>query len=98
MFFYFAVENDVTYAEIYDGKWLTDKPYGVVHRIASNGKIKGVASFCLQWCFEQAENIRIDTHRDNAVMRNVLQKNGYTYCGIIYIADGTERLAFQKSK
>jgi RimJ/RimL family protein N-acetyltransferase len=95
--FYFKVEEDKTYAEIYDGKWLNDEPYGVVHRMASNGKQKGVAAFCLQWCFEQCGNVRVDTHRDNTVMQNILRKNGYRQCGIIYVANGTERIAYQKS-
>jgi len=95
--FYFKVENDKTYEKIYDGDWLNDKPYGVVHRIASNGKQKGIGDACMQWCFEQWGNIRVDTHRDNKVMQNVLLRNGYTPCGIIYVANGTERLAFQKS-
>ncbi len=95
--FYFKVEEDWTYAKIYDGEWLNDKPYGVVHRIASNGKQKGIANFCLQWCFEQCNNIRVDTHRDNIIMQNTLKKNGYKQCGIIFVANGTERIAFQKS-
>ena len=45
--FYYAFENDVTYTTIYDGNWLNDAPYGVVHRIASDGTVKGAASFCL---------------------------------------------------
>ncbi|MDR0395133.1 MAG: GNAT family N-acetyltransferase [Tannerella sp.] len=95
--FYFKMEEDKTYAHIYDGEWLNDEPYGVVHRIASNGTRKGIAAFCLQWCLEQCGNVRVDTHRDNRVMQAVLRKNGYRRCGIIYIADGTERIAFQKS-
>ncbi|MDR0574912.1 MAG: GNAT family N-acetyltransferase [Tannerella sp.] len=95
--FYFKVEEDRTYAKIYDGEWLNDRPYGVVHRIASNGKQKGIADFCLQWCFERRSNIRVDTHRDNRIMQNALKKNGYKQCGIIYAANGTERIAFQKS-
>ena len=35
--FYFAVEDDPTYHEIYEGNWRSDKPYGVIHRIASDG-------------------------------------------------------------
>ena len=95
--FYFKVEEDPTYNKIYDGEWLNEKPYGVVHRIASNGTCKGIAAFCLQWCFEKCNNIKVDTHRDNIVMQNVLKKNGYTQCGIIYILSGAERIAFQKS-
>ena len=29
-------------------------------------------------------------------MQNLLKKNGFTYCGRIYVDDGGERLAFQK--
>ena len=94
--FYFRIEEDRTYNKIYDGEWLNDKPYGVVHRIASNGMLKGIADFCLQWCFEKCSNLRIDTHRDNIVMQNILIKNGYRRCGIIYLLNGAERIAFQK--
>ena len=95
--FYFKVEADKTYAKIYDGEWLNDKPYGVVHRIASNGIRKGIGDACLQWCFEQCGNVRVDTHRDNTVMQNILTRNGYRQCGIIYIENGSERIAYQKS-
>ncbi|MCD8041901.1 MAG: GNAT family N-acetyltransferase [Tannerellaceae bacterium] len=94
--FYFKIEEDPTYNRIDEGAWLNDKPYGVVHRLAGNGKQRGIAGFCLAWCFEQCKNIRIDTHRDNWVMQNILKKNGYRYCGIIYTHNGSERLAFQK--
>ncbi len=96
--FYFKQENDPTYEKIYDGQWLNNAPYGVVHRIASNGKVKGMATFCLQWCFGQHPNIKVDTHQDNTVMQTVLAKNGFVKCGIIYTDNGTERIAFQKSK
>ncbi len=96
--FYFRIGNDITYAKIYDGKWLNDKPYGVIHRLAGTGKVRGIASCCLQWCFNQCENIRVDTHQDNFIMQNILKKNGYAQCGIIYIENGTKRLAFQNSK
>lgn len=96
--FYFAIEDDPTYAKIYEGTWANAKKYGVVHRIASAGKAKGVGSFCVNWAFEQFPNIKIDTHHDNIVMQNMLKKNGFSYCGIIYLENGEERLAFQKSK
>ena len=95
--FYFKIEEDRTYNKIYEGEWLNNDPYGVVHRIASNGICKAVGSFCLRWCFEQCNNIRVDTHRDNIVMQNVLNKNGFKRCGIIYLLNGAERIAYQKS-
>lgn len=94
--FYFTLGDDPTYSKIYEGAWLNDKSYGVVHRIAAGGHQKGIASFCLEWCFNQCFNIRIDTHRDNIPMQRLLQKNGYVLCGIIYLVDGSERLAYQK--
>lgn len=94
--FYFAVEEDPTYGVIEDGEWLNDKPYGVVHRMASARTIRGAASFCMDWAFRQAGNIRIDTHEDNIPMQNMLQKNGFRHCGTIYLENGDPRIAFQK--
>lgn len=94
--FYFAMEEDATYREIFEGEWKNQEPYAVVHRIAAAGTVKGAGSFCMNWAAAQCDNVRIDTHRDNTVMQNMLKKNGFEYCGIIYIEDGSERLAFQK--
>ena len=74
LFFTMHLENDVTYTTIYDGNWLNDAPYGVVHRIASDGTVKGAASFCLSWAFSQCHNLKIDTHQDNLVMQSLLAK------------------------
>ena len=94
--FYFAAEEDPTYGVIKDGAWLSDAPYGVVHRIASGRAVKGAASFCLEWAFGQTGNIRIDTHENNIPMQNMLKKNGFRYCGRIYLENGEPRIAFQK--
>ncbi len=94
--FFYLHERDETYDIIYEGCWLCDDPYGVVHRITSNGSVKGAASYCLQWAFDQCGNLRIDTHKDNYIMQNLLKKNGFSYCGVIICEDGTERLAYQK--
>lgn len=95
--FMFVKGEDPTYLNIYQGNWINDTPYGVVHRIASAVGKRGVATFCLNWCFQQCGNIRIDTHGDNYPMKNLLNKIGYTECGIIYLMDGDERIAFQKA-
>lgn len=94
--FYFAVEDDITYQKIYQGAWLNEETYGVVHRIAVRAGQKGTASFCFDWCFKQCKNLRIDTHKKNLPMQNCLKKNGFIFCGIIYVADKTERFAYQK--
>ncbi len=95
--FYYRKGDEPTYREIHDGAWLNDDPYGVVHRIASAGTVKGAGSFCLDWAFAQCGNLRIDTHRDNRVMQGLLAKNGFVRCGVIYLEDGDERIAFQKT-
>jgi hypothetical protein len=101
--FWFAVAQEPTYAEIVDGPgWLDgdktfeEAPYGVVHRLASDGSVGGVGAFCLEWSFEQCGNLRVDTHAVNTVMQRLLARLGYTRCGTIHIADGTPRDAFQK--
>lgn len=96
--FFFDTKPDPTYTIIYDGAWPNDKPYGVVHRIASAGKVKGAGSFCLQWAFAQCGNLRIDTHEDNKVMQHTLAKNGFQYCGVIHLENGDPRIAFQKTE
>jgi RimJ/RimL family protein N-acetyltransferase len=93
--FFEGIEPD--YAEIHDGQWLNDEPYGVVHRVASATGKRGVATYCLNWSFEQCRNLKIDTHRDNIPMHNLLIKNGFHRCGIIYLENGEERIAYQKS-
>ena len=94
--FYFKIENEPTYQRIENGAWLNDEKYGVVHRIAGSRNKKGIGAFCLDWCEKRCDNIRVDTHKNNIVMLKVLEKAGYIYCGIIYVADGSERMAFQK--
>ena len=49
----------------------------------------------LRFAFTMTDNIRIDTHRDNQTMRRLLARYGFIECGIIYLANGDERLAFQ---
>lgn len=94
--FRYGEAPEPTYAAIYDGAWLNDKPYGVIHRIASAGVTGGIFTACLAWCREYVDNIRIDTHRDNRVMQELLMRHGFTRCGIIYLANGDERIAFQR--
>ena len=90
--------NDPTYDVIYDGNWPNDLPYATIHRIASRGERKGMLHAAMQYALERYRAIRIDTHRDNTVMRNAIAKEGFTYCGIIHCWNGTERLAYQFTK
>jgi len=96
-YFAFVPSPEPTYARIFEGQWLNDTlPYHVVHRIASLPDAHGVFSSIMDWCFRKDPNIRIDTHRDNRIMQHVILKTGFSYCGIIYLESGDERLAYQK--
>ena len=95
--FAFILGVDPTYQVIEGGAWLNDTlPYGTIHRLASSGKSKGVASAVIEWCLEHCQSLRADTHADNQIMQHLLEKNGFTRCGIIHVADGTPRIAYQK--
>lgn len=94
--FVFFIGTEPNYAHIEQGAWLRDtKPYGVLHRVASAGRKKGVASFGIQWCLNQCPDMRGDTHEKNTVMQRVLEKNGFVPCGTIRVEDGTARIAYQ---
>ena len=97
---YFAMIDgpEPTYNLITKGSWLNDDSYGVLHRVASNGEAKGVFKEILLYASEHYSNIRIDTHHDNKIMQRLLEQNGFVYCGIIFLADGSPRLAYQRIK
>ena len=96
---YFALiaSPEPTYNAIYGGEWLDDeKPYHVIHRIASTAESHGVFSAIMDYAFSVDGNIRIDTHKDNSIMQHNILKHGFSSCGIIYLLSGDERLAYQK--
>lgn len=94
--FAFLSGEEPTYRVI-EGKWTNDSPYGTIHRVASDGSVRGILKECLDFCERQFRNIRIDTHEDNKIMQKLLEKYGYIKCGIIHVEDGTPRIAYQKS-
>ncbi len=93
--FAFIPGPEPTYKEIFVGRWLDDEPYYVVHRLASTPSSHTVFNDVMDYCMGVAGNLRIDTHRDNVIMRHVIERYGFTYCGIIYLLSGDERLAYQ---
>ena len=98
VFFYdYGKDIESTYNTIEKGSWKNDKPYGVVHRIASDCSRKGVGSFCINWAYEQCGYIRIDTHSDNITMQKLLEKLGFEKRGIIHVReDNYPRFAYEK--
>lgn len=97
-FFYdYGIDIEPDYDVIYNGKWISEGPYGTVHRIASDGSIKGIGSFCLGWAYGQSGHIKMDTYKDNKVMQNLLKKEGFTYRGDVMVSDfGGMMMAYEK--
>jgi hypothetical protein len=95
--FAFIKGDDPTYAEI-DGGWLSNAPYSTIHRVASDGKTNGIFEECFKFCREKDGHLRIDTHKDNHIMRHIIEKSGFKYCGIIRVEDQDERMAFELIK
>jgi len=96
-------EGEPAYKEL-KGTWLsdTDVPYVVVHRMAfsKESRGRGLADAVFRLVAEQAKAkgisyFRVDTDEANKIMQHVLQKNGFTYCGVIWF-DNSEKIAFEK--
>lgn len=98
-----SFEGEKTYDCIYNGQWLSDKPYAVIHRIAVDSSLKGqgfaavILAEAEKLCLKRSvHSLKVDTHEKNLSMQTLLKKNGYIYCGIIYLEDKSERVAFEK--
>lgn len=95
--------EEKTYQKI-EGSWKTNFSYGTLHRVAVDNfyKGKGVANFILNFAENEAIknnifSLRIDTHKDNLPMRKFIEKSHFDFCGIIYVEDGSQRIAFEKN-
>ena len=71
---------------------IIDGPGSIVIRKAVREDLERMQEI---FALAQYGSIRIDTHKDNSVMRNALLREGYRYCGIIRCWNGSERLAYQ---
>ncbi|MBP1889346.1 GNAT superfamily N-acetyltransferase [Clostridium moniliforme] len=98
-----SFDGEKTYDVIYDGKWLSNGKYAVIHRIAIDNEYRGtgVSSYILQKVYEicldnNIHSIKIDTHEKNIPMQKLLKKNDFKYCGVIYLEDNSKRIAFEK--
>ncbi|AQS05809.1 GNAT family N-acetyltransferase [Clostridium beijerinckii] len=99
-----SFDGEKTYNSIYEGEWITNNEYAVIHRIAvdntykglglSSKIIKNVEELCLS---KGVHSIKIDTHEENISMQKLLKKNKFQYCGIIYLEDGNKRIAFERT-
>lgn len=80
-----------------NGKWLNERPYHVIHRVAGLPHHHGGMNDLTDWCFSKESNILIDTLSDNTVMHR-LTKTAELNCGLIHLQNGDQRQAYQKSE
>lgn len=92
--FFFAMGEDPTYAAIYHGSWASNGPYGTIHRIAGDGS-GGIVKTAVEFAKMKIHHLRIDTHENNRVMQHVVERLGFCRRGIIYVADGSQRIAYE---
>lgn len=105
-FFLVTARPEPCYEEITDGKWTPDLPYCVLHRCAVAGEYRGtgLAEQMLRFAEEAARSLggrtlRVDTHRKNKAMQQLLRNNGYRYRGNVLVDENGHdpaRQAFEK--
>ena len=94
------IGDEPAYHEI-EGYWATDRPYAVIHRMAFSAAARGgglsktaiqlIKNYCLQ---NGIKAIRVDTQDENKVMQHILNREGFSYCGLIHF-DGGPKLAYE---
>lgn len=88
--------EEPTYNYIDHGRWIDElTPYSTLHRMAALPGAHGIADIAFHYAKEQSAHLRVDTHHDNRPMRHILEKEGFVYCGIIYMPDGAPRDAYE---
>lgn len=92
--FAFIPGTDPTYGYI-DGAWRSDQPYAAIHRVASDGA-GGILAEAVAYAWERIKHLRIDTHEDNWVMQRAIERAGFHKCGVIYLEDGSPRIAYDR--
>ncbi len=96
--------GEPTYDKIYEGEWITgEQSYIAIHRVAISleKRGQGISTAIIDYACNFAKasgkkSLRIDTHRGNIVMRKMLEKHGFVYCGVIYLENGDERVAYER--
>lgn len=98
-----SFDGEPTYAKIYEGGWLNEEPYAVIHRLVvdTHRRGEGLAGCFLEYAFaasleRSVYNMRVDTHRHNQPMQRLLERYRFLHCGRILLESGAEREAYQR--
>lgn len=96
-------DKDEDYENNLVGTWNSPKPYVALHRIAtlSGARKKGYGRKIIEFAENYArennfKSVRVDTHRENKSMQNLLNSMEYNYVGIVYLGGKRERFAYEK--
>ena len=91
------------YHHLYEGKWLTDLPYIVMHRVALKKEYhnQGYGRKLFEVFIEQAKiqgyrSLRIDTHAGNAIMRHLIESFNFVYCGKAILTPNKDRMVYER--
>ena len=85
-----------TYGVIDHGRWIdTTTPYATVHRMAKTADGHGIGATAFAYAKQQCNHLRLDTHASNKAMRHMADREGFVYCGIVYMDDGSPRVAYE---
>lgn len=105
--FAFLRDGEPLYNVIEDGHWMTgddNRNYDTVHRVAISvaKRGSGASTQIINFVTDNARaagktSVRIDTHKGNLVMRRMLEKHGFIPCGIIHLANGDPRVAYERT-
>ena len=88
--------EDPTYQTIEGKSWRSDGAASLVlHKVCSSQKRKGIGHEIMTYAKAQGRDLRIDTHRDNRFMKALLQKEGFSELGVIRLANGDPRDAYE---
>ena len=100
-------DPEEAYNEIYNGQWLTNDKYYVIHRLAvrNNFYHQGIATELIKYIFDIAKydhvhSIKVDTKKENVRMLGLLKTLGFQEVGIIHLLRpdvlDKERVALEK--
>lgn len=98
------VPEEPCYDRITEGSWLTQtENYIAIHRVAVAvaKRGQGLPTLIMSYAADYAaalgkDSLRIDTHLGNLVMRRMLEKQSFQYCGTIFLASGASRVAYER--
>ena len=98
-----SFDGEKNYENLYEGKWLTEDKYCVMHRVCVNLKseTRNKGKILLDYTEKLSKengifSIKIDTHEENSSMRNLLEKNEFEYCGFTYLPNKEKRVVYEK--